>query len=331
VNDLNTTDSAFEYDLRQILSERGDLSAPASLFAVARTLAPDRTGTSRRFQSIAFGLTGIAAVVFISGALVVSYFGHPLGAGSGKPAFDWQTQVATLEANSLTVHASNADFVAPADANLHSDPGTPSYRTLEMSWNAGAVPMNLSIYLAADDMNWWVAEIRTYDGRSPGEWLHYQAPQIRAALGESYVGNLDVSSGAGAVSGRLTIDGMRLTAFAPGTGISWQPNCHLLPAPNGSSASSAANTQSPPDLTPYGISLGTSAPAADRALSAAGVCHDFRLEYSVGGGGGFSQIWCTPPDGDVSEAALGSEGQVILFVKAAPDATLSTAQLVGCN
>ena len=276
-------------------------------------------------------------VLVLGAALVFSYFGRPIGPGSGgSRTFHWSTSVASLEANSVSIHADDSVFTPQANATVHSDPGTPTYRTLEMSWAEQGVPMNMNIYFAADSENWWVTEIRTYNGRSPGDWIYYESPAIKAPLGDSYVGdvNLDSTSSDSNASGRLTIAGLRLTAFEPGSGVTWQPGCQpAAPAASGVPDAQAEASTGQIDLSRYGVSAGMTAGAADHALTDAKICHDFRLNYVIGAAAGYAQVWCTAPDGDVANWAVGSEGQVILFVNAAPGRTLapSAPEIVNCG
>ena len=96
------------------------------------------------------------------------------------------------------------------------------------------MPMRLYLYLAADDTHWWVSELRTYDGSPSGEWIAYTGPFFRIPLGGTYLDDIDLSSANGKVPGRLRIDDMALTAFAPGSGPADWTGCRLAgPAEDG--------------------------------------------------------------------------------------------------
>ncbi len=59
----------------------------------------------------------------------------------------------------------------------HSDPGDATYTTLELTWpdgNNNATEMRLFMYFKSDGDNWWVNEMRTYDGTIPGDWIYYR-------------------------------------------------------------------------------------------------------------------------------------------------------------
>ena len=268
-----------------------------------------------------------ALLVLASGGLP----GQAPGFGSGgRHNFEWQTQVADLEVDSIAIEVGGRVFRPPANATLHSDPGTPTYRTLEMQWQEQGVEQRMYIYFAADDVNWWVNEIRTRDGGSPAEWVYFpHTTQIGAALGGSYVGSVDLSSDGGNADGQLRMTNMRLTAFTPGTGITYAPGCEMVgpaPDPNGGPVSVQFN----PDVRRVALQAGMSAKDADARLNAAEICHEFRFEYPASNHG---QLWCSAPPGNVREWAFGDMGQLILFVEAGPAETLSpdAPLVVGCS
>lgn len=217
MKDFESNAVAFENDLRAVLADRARRPVPPSLYAATRT-APTVVERARRsLFSLAVGVGGVAMVLAIGAVLVLVYAGVPAGPAAGPRAFDWDTGLVSLEANSVTIVAGGATFHPPTDASLHSDPGSATYRTLEMEWSEQGAGMRLYFYFAADNNDWWVTEIRTYDGQSPSDWIYYQAPQVRAPLGQSYVGDLDLTGSGGAVPGELKVKDMRLEAFAPGT------------------------------------------------------------------------------------------------------------------
>ena len=47
----------------------------------------------------------------------------------------------------------------------------------------GGVEMRLNIYFASDGHDWWANEIRTYNGKSPGDWIEYTGTFFRTPLG----------------------------------------------------------------------------------------------------------------------------------------------------
>jgi hypothetical protein len=342
-------DLAFERELRSSLHALVPKDVPVSLSntlaalpdgrrsrlmdAVAARLWPG-TG-SHRLAAAAMSLLAVA-VVGVLGAVMVWGYGLQMpgssGAGSGPRQFDWHTQVASLEADSVTIAAGGRTFRVPADAQVHSDPGDATYQTLELDWSEQGIEQRLYMYFAADNANWWISEIRTYNGAQAAEWIYYDAPQVATPRGTSYVSSLDLSgtgNGIG-VTGELRIADMRLTAFAPGTGVVFQPGCQ--PAEPAATPGDQPAPPRPlnPDLSRYGIQLGMVASLADSRLTAAGICHDFRYEYAASG---YAQVWCAAPAGNVSSWLFGSSGEVILFVQASPAEMLApdASLLVGCS
>ncbi len=333
-------DNAFEHDLRAALASRTYHEVPASLYTAIRVLAT-MPGPGRRlrlpglnfgrFTSAVATLVGATLVVALGGVLVMGYAGlSSQGVGSGgEHNFNWHTQFASLETDSLSIEAAGRIFRPPADASLQSDPGDSSYRTLEMEWSEQGLEQRLYIYFAADDTEWWVTGIRTRDGLSPAEWVYYQAPQVRVARGGSYVGDLDLSGSGQNGDARLRISNMRLTAFAPGTGVTYANGCHPV-GPISHPGDQPVPVPGNPDVQGVVLRIGMPASEADVQLTKAGICREFRYDYPASNQG---QTWCAAPPGDVTEWAFGSDGQLILFVEAGPAETLppDAPRVVGCS
>jgi hypothetical protein len=245
-----------------------------------------------------------AAVLFVKTPAVT-----PGPGAGGNLAFTWDSGVVEMAANGVVIEAGGRTFVMPANASVSSDPGTPSYRTLEFGWRDQGVEMRLNIYFEADAEAWRVTEIRTYDGMPNGEWIYYDAPQLTAALGVPFTGDLVVSGRGQRGTGTLRFDDLRLDGFAAGTGVSWQAGCEMLvPVPQVPDGAPRPALQ--PNLAQFGITSGMDAREVGARLTAARVCHDFRLSTAS-----YSAVWCTPPAGKVDHWLSGSEGQVILFVE----------------
>lgn len=338
-------DLAFERELRSTLHALEPHDLPTSLSRAVASLPQIRrprpagglagllhgSAGGRRLVAATMSLLAVVMVAVI-GAVVVLGYGLRLpgsvGAGSGPRAYDWHTQVVSLQADAVSIDVGGRTFHVPADAQVHSDPGDATYQTLELDWTEQGIEQRLYMYFAADPANWWLSEIRTYNGARPGDWIYYDAPQVATPRGASYVANLDLSGTGSGTAGELRIDAMRLTAFTPGTGVHFQPGCHPAGAaatPGDQPAPEPLN----PDLSRYGIQAGMAASQADSSLTTAGICHDFRYEYSASS---YAQVWCAPPPGTISSWVFGSSGEVILFVEASPAETLppDAPLLVGC-
>ena len=149
------TRASFERDLRDVLNEMASLGAPRSLAASTATLGTQDRATgsrSRRLASAAFGTIAIVMVAVLTGSSYCGPVGAPPMAGAAGPkAFVWGTQMATLAADRLSMEAGGRTFEAPQDADyVISDPGSATYRTLELAWHDAGKEMRLNVYLGAD-------------------------------------------------------------------------------------------------------------------------------------------------------------------------------------
>ncbi|MEM9891324.1 MAG: hypothetical protein AAF962_10725 [Actinomycetota bacterium] len=130
------------------------------------------------------------------------------------PGFDFNTQVGVrLRADEVTVEANGLTFVPVGDIDLSGDPGYPAsgdepgYKTLELIWRQHDVEMRINLYFASDDQDWWISEIRTYDGNDPGDWITMTDEQARTPLGQAFAGDI--------AAGPLRLTGLELEAFVP--------------------------------------------------------------------------------------------------------------------
>lgn len=131
---------------------------------------------------------------------------------------NWQTIHAGLSATAVRISANGARFKDQApDTNTNSDPGSPTYTTLETTWHENGQEMRVYIYFASDGVNWWATEIRTY-GALDGSWIYYKAgaPYFTSPLGQAYTGDITLTSDsndAGDV-GQLIIKNAQIWAFS---------------------------------------------------------------------------------------------------------------------
>jgi len=149
--------------------------------------------------------------------------------GSEQPV-DWDTRCVHLTADWLRIvpdaPGEGPDQIFTGErVAVKSDPGDDTYRTLEATWLEDGSEMRVNLYLTADEDNWWVRELRTYDGQPTPDWITFPGPLFETPLGETKAGNVELDSalleGAqGNVPGTIEIRGMTLSApdFGPGTG-----------------------------------------------------------------------------------------------------------------
>lgn len=131
----------------------------------------------------------------------------------------WKTTTVQAAAEGVTVETAGLTFTPPLELGdpytepnrirVDGDPGTDEYQTLELTWFEHDREMRINLYFAADDTDWWVREIRVYNGEVQSDWLgSWTGEYFRTPLGEAYVGVVDLD-------GVLRIDTLVLTAFTP--------------------------------------------------------------------------------------------------------------------
>jgi hypothetical protein len=134
---------------------------------------------------------------------------------------NWETNSATLSADNFYITANGKTFYGKSDPNtppmsILSDPGNPTYTSLEVMWVEQGVQMRLFIYFTSDGKQWWSEEFRTYNGQPQGDWIYYYGDFFRSALGTPYSARtLDLTS-TKLGPGTIHFDNLRIsTRFAP--------------------------------------------------------------------------------------------------------------------
>lgn len=111
-----------------------------------------------------------------------------------KNPINWSTPYAYLKAENFFIRIGEQKFYSQEPLSLTSDPGTNERTTLEAIWKENGVEMRLFLYFQkVDDQTWEIYDIRTYNGQSPGDWIHYQPPSGKtpqATIGSSIKGDL---------------------------------------------------------------------------------------------------------------------------------------------
>jgi hypothetical protein len=146
--------------------------------------------------------------------------------GAETPRIDWASGGIELVADDLRLRVADTVLTAPGEVlpvgNTYTDEGR-----LELWWYEQDDQQRLNIHLDLDQRDWWVDSIWAYDQQGDdSEWIYFEGlePQTRTPLGEPFVGDLDLASTgadhaeyAAAGSAELRLDGLRLSAFMPGT------------------------------------------------------------------------------------------------------------------
>jgi len=263
-------------------------------------------------------VAAVAALVAI--ALLLSL--RPIGASgfdgaspppsaSATPRIVWDSGIVRLTADAIRITAGGQVFTAQVpDVSIHSDPGNATSRTLEVEWQEQGREQRVFLYLAADTVSWWVSELRVLDGTAQAEWVAFQGPLWRTAIGGSWHGDVRLDRGPFG----LEIDGMTLTAFSPATIPAELRACR--PGIDPALAEGTDPLAEGQPLAGTGIERMTPAQAKG-VLLAMGLCHLFTYgyQYSDGSGEGFGEIWCDPPPGVNRAVRYGSDGEIRVFVE----------------
>lgn len=258
-------------------------------------------GVSRWFALVAVGALLLAAL----GSGVLGAGGSATtGLGANGNAIHWQTEVVDLQADDFWIQANGQRFTATApQVVVSSDPGNATYRTLEVIWQEHGVEMRVNLYFGGDATNWWVSEIRMYDGQSNGDWVGRTGTWFKTPVGATWTGDLDLSPPGSALHlGGLVL---RTTPF------------------DGVNEPVGGGIALPADARPFskggalycsGI-LQLAPKEAEAALLRLGYRLSWRLDTTTGSNTGFSKVMATAPDGVIHQEPLpGSEGELIAFV-----------------
>jgi hypothetical protein len=225
----------------------------------------------------------------------------------------WDSGSVRLEADAIEMRSGECFFAGVGPTVIHSDPGDPTYRTLEIEWQEQGAGAAVNIYFAADETDWWVTEIRTPIGEFHDHpSLPYHLSEVfKTPRGQTFEGDVHIEYGPGLPE--LIIEGLRLTAFAPGTGPGPLIDCEFAATSRKATRKSPLKKGEPL----HGSRIRKMTPEeAEALLRERGICFTFRYDYSVTDtGGGYSERWCTaPPAGKVGDLLYLDDGEVVVFV-----------------
>ena len=129
----------------------------------------------------------------------------------------WQTSTVSLAADNFWIVADGQTFTGNAAVDVRSDPGDPTYTTLELIWTEHQREMRFNAYFSADATGWWSSEMRTYDAQPVGDWLFYQGAFFRSPLGATFHGDVDLTNApTDAIRGELHLRGLALSTTLTG-------------------------------------------------------------------------------------------------------------------
>ncbi|MEM8533770.1 MAG: hypothetical protein AAGF95_23200 [Chloroflexota bacterium] len=137
-----------------------------------------------------------------------------------------QAEQITLTADDFYLEADRKRYTAQVHPILLNSYTDHEYGKLELTWFEHGVEMRLYLYFTGNSTSWWVNEIRTFDGSSPGDWIYYRGVFFKSPKGQPFTGDFDISSQdmpqyrSDAVPGKLHFTNLRLEC-----------NCSFQPEP----------------------------------------------------------------------------------------------------
>jgi hypothetical protein len=315
---------------RQIAALRADLALVARLEVPAASMrlrervreaagVGDTSGSARNVAMIA--AVGLLAALLLGATLGVGAFlaqpndpiseldpnsAAALAALKAKRIL-WTTEVVQLGADKLTIDANGTTLHAETQkVRVEGDPGSLTAWTLEVTWFEASLEQRLHLYFKADARSWWIDEVRVYDGVGPQpDWAKFPRAVLgRTLLGQPFTGDIDLAGQGRAGPVRLRIDGAVLAVA---------PHPSFVQPPGGGIPLKVDPFEPGQPLHCSGI-LQLRPSDAERALQAQGIRLSWRLEWSTGPNTGYADVRLSAPDGFITGTALGSDGELIVFV-----------------
>jgi len=189
---------------------------------------------------------------YLNGMNWQTHAGTPVGDGlvfvestvptSPPNQVSWETPQVSLSADDFYLVADGVRFDSRnTQVTLHSDPGNPNYTTLETTWHEKDREMRLNIYFYAEDVattngtlkQWGVSQIRTYDGKTPGDWIYYDHRNGMGWYGEPrFINRFVLTSTSGKYQGYLVFKNLKLLAFKTQPSLPPIPSTFPSPSPS---------------------------------------------------------------------------------------------------
>jgi hypothetical protein len=281
---------------------------PVAVRAGVATAADRRRRTGRASRWVAVAATAAILLVGLGGgALMVGGGGRVLGIGGGNQV-DWKTNVVQFKADDFWIDANGQRFYGSAKADVHSDPGDASYRTLELTWQEHGVEMRMNLYFTGDGSTTWIKEIRVYDGTSTPKWKTVDGRYAAVPLEATWTGDLDIdfpgSNGGPAHlhAAGATIESIPFDAVTEPRGSAITLGQNDAPFAAGGALHCSGILQ----MTPQ---------AAERVLLGLGYKVSWRLNTTTGANTGYAEPLAHAPDGVIVDQPVpGTHGELVVFV-----------------
>ncbi len=182
---------------------------------------------TKRLLGLGIVLALVVALPLFVWAIVTQRFNLGKKAASGEPVPSPTPIGNSITWNTDRIHLSATNFYINIDGNklfvdnnptlqLHSDPGTSTYTTLEATWTENNVGMSLFMYFSRNPSTnrWQVTEIRTSNGNPSSDWLYYPGFDATDAGSTYYLGNANYFSNDG--RGLIHFENLNIQTFFAG-------------------------------------------------------------------------------------------------------------------
>lgn len=116
-----------------------------------------------------------------------------------------------LESSSPVLRSNAQATVTGSGFTVGHDAGT-----LEVEWSEAGNLMRILFFFAKDDgtSRWHLNNIQHFDGLNPQGWVFYTGPLWDAALGEPFMGDVELEPDPGQPGAELRFDDVEVTAFS---------------------------------------------------------------------------------------------------------------------
>lgn len=282
--------------------------------------APSPFGILVVLALLAVGVVGVSAgIVAMAGPrLLAPTVQAPVLPADPDDQVDWRTDVVALAAHELLIGADGRTFHGIARPVLTSDPGDPTRWTLEATWQEQGREQRLFLTFGSDGTDWWVDEVRVYDGSASPKWATFPAAPaggwLRTPLGQAFSGDLNLAGTSATGPVRLHLGGLRV-AVVPQDNVAepvggvrkvltedGNPAVDGNPFGRGGSLACSGILELPPQ-------------AAEARLQLEGYALSWRWQTATSANTGTSEpMGRAPSSGWITDTAVGSNGELILFV-----------------
>lgn len=217
----------------------------------------------------------------------------------------WKADAALLAADRIELTL-GAKQLSPSSVRVDGDPGSLKRSTLEVAWAEGGLEQRIYLYFASDGVAWWLSEASVYDNVAPSpDWTYLAVDKQRIRLGQALTGDIVLEGVGRSGPARLQITGAVLEMVPQPNWVDPQVGGGPLtrdPFEPGAALHCSGILQLSPQL-------------AERELKARGLRLSWRFQWGTGANSGYSDIRLeAPPTGWINGTALGSDGELILFV-----------------